>query len=130
MRRGSWQISMVAHASACRCGLQSALPRAEARGCTLKRAPQAIVLLFLIATTAHAGTVALWLFDEPEQLYPSSILNDASGNGLVIVLGRGARLAKGHFGRALEPSPAEPLNISGTVRNPQFGLTTLAVPPG
>src|SRR5262249_53706783 len=39
---GSWGVAMteVAHALGCRGGLQSALPRAEARGCTLKRAPQ------------------------------------------------------------------------------------------
>src|SRR5215813_7334399 len=43
---------IVAHALACRCGLQAALPRAEARGCTLKRAP----LLFLLLTAAaHAA---------------------------------------------------------------------------
>ena len=81
-----------------------------------------LAALALAAAPAPAGTIALWLFDEPEGLYPSSDLNDASGHGLLLILGRGARIAEGRFGRALEPGAPEPLKISGTSINPQFGL--------
>jgi hypothetical protein len=82
--------------------------------------------LLLLATAgtlpASAGTVALWLFDEPEGLYPSSILNDASGHGLFLALGRGGRMAEGRFGRALEPIEPPALQIGHAPSNPQFGL--------
>jgi hypothetical protein len=61
---------------------------------------------------ARAGTVALWLFDEQEGLYPSSILNDAGPNDYFLVLGRGGEIVPGKFGRALrpaEPAPFEPV---------------------
>src|SRR5262249_45018999 len=58
-------LPLVAHALACRCGLQSALPRAEARGGTLKRAPgEAGVTLIevLIAVTLLALLSVAMLF--------------------------------------------------------------------
>ena len=88
------------------------------------------VLWFAASAGLPAGTVALWLFDEPDGLYPSSALNDASGNNHFLVIGRGARIAEGRFGRALEPADPAPLRISGTSRNPQFGLTPVATAPG
>ncbi|MCX8092329.1 MAG: LamG domain-containing protein, partial [Verrucomicrobiae bacterium] len=69
-----------------------------------------------------AGTVALWLFDEPEGLYPSSILNDASGRGLFLAFGRGARIVEGRFGRALEPVEPQPLKLAGLSAEDLFGL--------
>lgn len=89
-----------------------------------------MILLVTAPAGLPAGTVALWLFDEPEGLYPSSALNDASGNNHFLVIGRGARIAEGRFGRAIEPADPAPLRISGTSQNPQFGLTPVATPPG
>jgi hypothetical protein len=63
------------------------------------------------AAPLSAGTVALWLFDEQEQLYPSSILNDAGPQDWFLVFGRGGALVPGKFGRALqpvEPAPFKP----------------------
>lgn len=60
---------------------------------------------------ARAGIVALWLFDEQEQVYPSTILNDAGPQGWFLVLGRGGAIVPGRFGRALqvvEPPPFTP----------------------
>ena len=88
------------------------------------------ILLLTASRGLPAGTVALWLFDEPESLYPSSALNDASGNNHFLVIGRGAHIAEGRFGRALEPSDPAPLHISGTSRNPQFGLSPVPKLPG
>lgn len=51
---------------------------------------------------APAPTVALWLFDEPQGLYPSSVLNDASASDYPMVLGLGARIVTGRFGNAIE----------------------------
>ncbi len=68
-------------------------------------------LLYALPCAAPAETAALWLFDEQEQLYPSSILNDAGPDGYFLVLGRGGAIVPGRFGRALrpvEPAPFEP----------------------
>jgi hypothetical protein len=72
-----------------------------------------LLCILLVGLAAHttAGTVALWLFDEPAGLYPSSILNDSSGNGHIMALGRGGRIAGGRFGRALEAVDPAPLRI-------------------
>src|SRR4051794_33402652 len=72
------------------------------------------VLMLLSATLSEAGVVATWLFDEQKESYPSSILNDCGPNGYVIALGRGARMAPGRFGRALEPAAPEELQIRGS----------------
>ncbi len=73
--------------------------------------------------------IALWLFDEPQGLYPSCILNDHSQNDYAMVLGLGGRIVPGKFGNALEPSPYPELDCltfpEGEVR---FGLK--ALPPG
>lgn len=55
-----------------------------------------------------ADTVALWLFDEPAGLYPSTPLEAAAGVDAPLVLGLGGSVVEGRFGRALstEPFPA------------------------
>ena len=64
------------------------------------------------AVPLSAGTVALWLFDEQEGLYPSSILNENGPHTYYLVLGRGGQIVPGKFGRALraaEPAPFNPV---------------------
>jgi Concanavalin A-like lectin/glucanases superfamily len=74
----------------------------------------AIALIALASdSTTRAETVALWLFDEQEGLYPSCALGDASGNDYPLVLGKGGQLLPGKFGRALEP-----------LEQPKIDLTT------
>lgn len=73
-------------------------------------------LLFLAGSLAlpvigRGETVALWLFDEQQKIYPSSILNDAGPESWFLVLGRGGEIVPGKFGRALravEPPPFHP----------------------
>ena len=89
-----------------------------------------LLAAMLFAEGLSAGTVALWLFDEPAQIYPSSALNDASGNNHFLVVGRGGRISEGRFGRALEPADPAPVHISGSSRNPQFGLTPVPAQMG
>src|SRR5947207_12388462 len=90
-----------------------------------------LVLLVACASSRAAGaTVALWLFDEQAEIYPSCLLHDSSGNGHVLAFGRGGLIVEGRFNRALEPVEATPLKITGTIRNPQFGLTALPAPAG
>jgi hypothetical protein len=81
------------------------------------------------AAIATGETVALWLFDEPEGLYPSSLLNDASGHDLFLAFGRGARIVEGRFGRALEPVEPAPLDLAGLPASGLFGLTTIRRSP-
>lgn len=88
---------------------------------------------------APAPTVALWLFDEPEGLYPSHVLNDASARDYPMVLGPGGRIVPGRFGNALQvlaqPARTEMLPFAfpqdwsdaGMIR---FGLKPVPTPPG
>lgn len=93
-------------------------------------------LLFAVMPAFAADPVAMWLFDEQKEVYPSSLLNDAATGRNVLVLGRGARLGEGRFGRALEPMKPEPLEMRGTaIRQGSesavlFGLVPLPVPQG
>ncbi len=88
------------------------------------------LLAIAVPLPVSAETVALWLFDEPEGMYPSSIVNDASGNGLILALGRGGKIVQGQFGRALEACAPTPLEISGTITEPEFGLSPVERAPG
>ncbi len=87
---------------------------------------------------AHS-TVALWLFDEQQGLYPSSVLNDASGGGSPMVLGLGGEIVEGRFGNALqilsEPRAIDRLTPSDFGRRPgegdiRFGLVAAPLPEG
>ncbi|HEY0863946.1 MAG TPA: LamG-like jellyroll fold domain-containing protein [Lacunisphaera sp.] len=62
-----------------------------------------------------AETVALWLFDEPAGLYPSTPLEAAAGLDAPLVLGLGGSVVEGRFGRALstEPFPAVVIPAEG-----------------
>jgi hypothetical protein len=94
------------------------------------------LLAWIAATPGRAGVVATWLFDEPVQSYPSTILNDSGPNGYVMALGRGARLVPGRFGNALEPATPEPLEMRGSDIQASsesaqlFGLVPAPIPPG
>ena len=74
-------------------------------------------------------TVALWLFDEPEWLYPSHTIDSSAGLDAPLVLGLGGTLTAGKWGRALSTVPHPPVVI------PESGeatasLTPLPPPPG
>lgn len=49
-----------------------------------------------------AETVAVWLFDEQQGIYPSCVLGDAASGEYPLVIGPGGRLVAGKFGNALE----------------------------
>jgi len=56
-------------------------------------------------------TIALWLFDEPVGLYPSSVLNDSSGSDMPMVIGLGARIGEGRFGNGLVLESRDTLEV-------------------
>lgn len=90
-------------------------------------------LLVLLPLCLNADTVALWLFDEQEGMYPSSILSDAMEGGYPLTYGRGARMVDGRYGRALEPAEPAPIDYSFHVEGDarfRFGLAPLPVPEG
>jgi len=78
--------------------------------------PLFALTLAAAATALRADTVALWLFDEQAGVYPSSVLADAGPGSHFLILGRGAELVPGKFGRALRPIPPPPLTM--TTRSP------------
>ena len=90
-----------------------------------------LLLFSLLATYGFCDdTIALWLFDEPEGLYPSCLLTDAGPHYYDLALGRGGRIVPGRFGRALEPCPPIPLEIRGESRSVLFGITPPPKAPG
>ena len=60
---------------------------------------------------ADGPTVALWLFDEPIGLYPSTPLESAAGLDAPLVLGLGGTVVEGKFGHALSTEPYPPVEI-------------------
>ncbi len=58
-----------------------------------------------------ADTVALWLFDEPEWLYPSHTLDSSGGLDSPMVLGLGGTLTEGKWDRALSTVPHAKVDI-------------------
>ena len=79
-------------------------------------------------THTKTKTVALWLFDEQQGTYPSSVLNDSSPNNFPLVLGQGGMIVKGKFGNALEPVRAP--KVSYPSGEAKYGLTQLPTTPG
>lgn len=63
-----------------------------------------LIISILNNISLSQKTIAFWPFDEPEGIYPSSVLNDLSNNDYPMVLGLGAIIVKGKFGNALDPS--------------------------
>lgn len=88
-------------------------------------------LVMLLCPLAHAAaqTVALWLFDEPRGLYPSTPLESVEGIDAPLVLGLGGRVIQGKFGQALstEPYPTVVIPTSG---EETAALHRFPVPPG
>jgi hypothetical protein len=85
--------------------------------------------LALAGASASAETVALWLFDEPAGLYPSTPLDSSAGLDAPFVLGPGGTVVPGRFGQALSTAPYPKFEI------PAHGEETAAlgrvpVPPG
>jgi hypothetical protein len=62
-----------------------------------------VALLRLYSGETTAGTVALWLFDEPMGFYPSVTLRDDAKDNRVSGLEVGAEIVAGKFGHALRP---------------------------
>jgi hypothetical protein len=71
----------------------------------------AILVAGILAVGRGADTVALWLFDEPAGLYPSTPLESAAGLDAPLVLGLGGTIVSGKFGQALSTEPYPPVVI-------------------
>jgi len=65
-------------------------------------------------------TIALWLFDESQSLYPSDTVDDNSSHDYLMTLGLGGRIVPGKFGNALDPLPYPPIKFPDGDTN--FGL--------
>lgn len=98
-------------------------------------------LFFITCSSVSAQTIALWLFDEPQGVYPSTVLSDAGPNDYPMVIGSGGQIVDGKFGNALEPIayPDRDIVVERLKRNAAllreddgilFGLKTLPIPPG
>lgn len=78
-------------------------------------------------TEAQGKTIAQWLFDEPQTLYPSANLDDSSSHDYLMALGLGGKIVPGKFGNALDPINYGPLKIpSGDAK---FGLAPAPYEP-
>lgn len=65
----------------------------------------------ILPAAAAAETVALWLFDEPAGLYPSTPLDSVEGLDAPLVLGLGGTIVPGKFGQALSAEPYPPVSL-------------------
>ena len=72
-----------------------------------------LILTALILPRATADTVALWLFDEQQDLYPSCVLGDAASGDYPLILGPGGRIGPGRFGNALDVTEQPPIELRG-----------------
>ncbi len=87
-------------------------------------------LLVYSQTNKEENTIAVWLFDEQQGLYPSKVLNDVGPRTYPLVLGRAGYIVEGKFGNALEIR--EPLEIvfpDEDVRE-KFGVDEYEIPEG
>ena len=86
-----------------------------------------ITVLFSVNLQASTQTTALWLFNEPAGLYPSSVLDDSSDNDLPMVIGLGGQVVKGRFGNGLSLADRAPTDIiPGDAEFPErFGMIEL-----
>ena len=87
-----------------------------------------LFVLFILNGAAAQTTTALWLFDEPQGLYPSHVMDDQSENDYPLVIGPGGMIVEGLFGNALEAIPQPPVDLPEG--EAEFGLTALPVPDG
>ncbi|MBE7538330.1 MAG: hypothetical protein HS122_07950 [Opitutaceae bacterium] len=72
-----------------------------------------LATLALLQAGAHGKpeTVALWLFDEPAGVYPSTPLDTSAGLDAPLVLGLGGSVIPGRFGNAVSTVPYPPTKI-------------------
>lgn len=78
------------------------------------------------ADQSQVKTVALWLFDEPVGLYPSSTLDDNSGNDMPLAIGMGGQVVAGKYGHGLLLADRDPLVIpEGEENFEQFGFVKM-----
>lgn len=97
------------------------------------------ILTLLWAVAGWSQTIALWLFDEQPDIYPSTTLSDWSGNDYPMVLGPGGRIVAGKFGNALEPVEQAEHELAkqrllqtyeDLSEGAHFGYSTLPTPEG
>lgn len=81
--------------------------------------------------TADQQTIAVWLFDEQEGLYPSKVLHDFGGNEYIMVLGRSGYIVPGKFGNAFEVAEPRIIDFPREETLPEkIGLERYEIPPG
>ncbi len=93
------------------------------------------LLLLTAIELAHASepqTTALWLFDEPQGLYPSSALDDSSANDHPLVIGLGGQVVEGRFGNGLSATPRPAIDVppGEPAYEAMFGLGDPVAPDG
>jgi hypothetical protein len=93
------------------------------------------LLLFVVLTAifpkqTKAQTIAIWLFDEPQGLYPSHVMDDGSENDYPLVIGRSGAIVKGKYGNALDATAFMELKIPD-MNEARFGMgKPLPIPEG
>ena len=89
-----------------------------------------LLMINFISEKTEAQTIALWLFDEPQGLYPSHVMDDVSENDYPLVIGRSGALVKGKYGNALDATAFMELKIPD-MDEARFGMgKALPIPKG
>jgi len=102
----------------------------------IKRSYIYIVVLFFIVIPVWAQkseddrTIAVWLFDEQEGLYPSKVLHDVGPNEYPLALGRSGYIVEGKYGNALKIGEPREIDFPDADLPEKFGLYEYEIPEG
>jgi hypothetical protein len=98
--------------------LSTLLPALMLAGCDAAKSVE--------ADDSAIETVALWLFDEPVGLYPSSVLDDSSDNDMPLAIGMGGQVVEGRYGHALLLEDRDSFDVpEGEENHERFGFVRM-----
>ncbi|MFU8861788.1 MAG: LamG-like jellyroll fold domain-containing protein [Cyclonatronaceae bacterium] len=91
-----------------------------------------LMMAILLPLNVHAQseTIAIWIFDEQEGLYPSKVLHDVGPNTYIMTLGRSGYIVPGKFGNALKIGEPRHIDFPEEDVAEKTGLEHYPIPEG
>ncbi len=88
------------------------------------------VLQTSLVAQSNAETIAIWVFDEQQGLYPSKVIHDVGPNGYIMTLGRSGYIVPGKFGNALKIGDPRHIDYPTVPVAEKTGLESYPIPEG
>lgn len=82
------------------------------------------------APGSDVRTIAVWIFDEQEGLYPSKVIHDVGPEGHIMVLGRAGYIVEGKYGNALQIGRPRHIDYPTEWVPEKIGLWEYDIPEG